>query len=614
MNMEQTIQLSKKQIIHRFIKANRKRIDNMIFRLQSKRYLIGLAVLGPVVLFFLIFLSYHIIHNDNSIPDPEFPIPPSSMPMGLYGKIGVVSNGGPCAQIGVDVMTRGGNAVDAAIATMLCDGALCPEYMGIGGGFIMSIYNATTKKVMTIDARETAPAAATTSMFVEDPQKSIYGGMAVAVPGELKGYSTIYDLYGRGVSWKSLFEPTIKLCEEGMTISKRLAKNLYNHEELIKNDLLLREAFFDEKTGHVKTAGEQYKLPKLAETMKIIAKDGVNAIYNGSLTPKLLEDLKEMNGIITKEDLANYTVNIKESFLVNLKSGHTIHVGPPPSSGIILAYILRILDGILPSPDTRLDAHRFVEAFKFGFGERTHLGDHKFVDVSRIYDKVKSDSYINSIRSKILDNFTSSDPRHYGADYDMPENHGTANIVVTDSLGNAVVATSTLNTYFGCGFMSPSTGILLNNEMDDFSTPGVTNFYGIPSSPANFIEPGKRPLSSMCPTIITDRKGDFVLGVGAAGGSKITVATAYVSALKLWYNKTLKEVIDKPRIYHQLIPMEVQYEYGTTKDVVQKLVDVGHNVVRLKNGASAVTAIAKISSGMFEAMPDFRRPGNSSGF
>ncbi|XP_025200750.1 glutathione hydrolase 1 proenzyme-like isoform X3 [Melanaphis sacchari] len=586
----------------------------MIFRLQSKRYLIGLAVLGPVVLFFLIFLSYHIIHNDNSIPDPEFPIPPSSMPMGLYGKIGVVSNGGPCAQIGVDVMTRGGNAVDAAIATMLCDGALCPEYMGIGGGFIMSIYNATTKKVMTIDARETAPAAATTSMFVEDPQKSIYGGMAVAVPGELKGYSTIYDLYGRGVSWKSLFEPTIKLCEEGMTISKRLAKNLYNHEELIKNDLLLREAFFDEKTGHVKTAGEQYKLPKLAETMKIIAKDGVNAIYNGSLTPKLLEDLKEMNGIITKEDLANYTVNIKESFLVNLKSGHTIHVGPPPSSGIILAYILRILDGILPSPDTRLDAHRFVEAFKFGFGERTHLGDHKFVDVSRIYDKVKSDSYINSIRSKILDNFTSSDPRHYGADYDMPENHGTANIVVTDSLGNAVVATSTLNTYFGCGFMSPSTGILLNNEMDDFSTPGVTNFYGIPSSPANFIEPGKRPLSSMCPTIITDRKGDFVLGVGAAGGSKITVATAYVSALKLWYNKTLKEVIDKPRIYHQLIPMEVQYEYGTTKDVVQKLVDVGHNVVRLKNGASAVTAIAKISSGMFEAMPDFRRPGNSSGF
>ncbi|XP_027844972.1 scoloptoxin SSD14-like isoform X3 [Aphis gossypii] len=578
------------------------------------RYLGGLAGLGAVVLFFIFYLSHHVL-NDNSIPDPEFPIPPSSMPMGLYGKIGVVSNGGPCAQIGVDVMSKGGNAVDAAIATMLCDGVLCPEYMGIGGGFMMSIYNATTKKVMTIDARETAPAAATTSMFVEDPLKSIYGGMAVAVPGELKGYSTIYNLYGGGVvSWKSLFEPAIKLCEEGMTISERLAKNLHNHEDLIKNDLLLREAFFDENTGHVKTVGEQYKLPKLAETMKIIAEEGINAIYNGSLTSILLEDLKEVNGIITKEDLANYTVNVKESFPVNLTSGHTIHVGPPPNSGIILAFILRILDGILPAPDARLDAHRFVEAFKFGYGERTHLGDHKFVNVSQIYNKVKSDSYIKSIQSKIFDNFTSSDPRYYGADYDMPENHGTANMVVTDSAGNTVVATSTLNTYFGCGFMSPSTGILLNNQMDDFSTPGVTNYYGIPSSPANFIEPGKRPLSSMCPTIFTDKNGDFVLGAGAAGGSKITISTAYVSAYKLWYNKTLKEVIDKPRIYHQLVPMEVQYEYGTTKDVVQKLMDIGHPVVRLEYGASAVTAIAKTSSGMLEVMPDFRRPGNSSGY
>ncbi|CAI6343242.1 unnamed protein product [Macrosiphum euphorbiae] len=613
--MEEPIQLSRKQIVHRFIKANRKRMGNMNIRLQSMRYyLTGLVVLGTVVLFFFVFSSHHVHNDHNSIPDPEFPIPPSSMPMGLYNKVGVVSNGGPCAQIGVDVMSNGGNAVDAAVATMLCEGALCPEYMGIGGGFIMSIYNASTKKVMTIDARETAPAAATISMFVEDPLKSIYGGMAVAVPGELKGYSTIYNLYGGGVSWESLFEPTIKLCEEGMTISKRLAINLNNHEDLIKNDLLLREAFFDEKTGHVKTAGEQYNFPKLAETMKIIAKEGVDAIYNGSLTSKLLEDLKEVNGIITKEDLADYTIEIKESFPVNLKSGHTIHVGPPPSSGIILAYILRILDGILPAPDIGLDAHRFVEAFKFGFGARTHLGDHKFVNVSQIYDKVKSDRYFNNIRNNISDSFTSSDPRYYGADYDMPENHGTANIVVTDSEGNTVVATSTLNTYFGCGFMSPSTGILLNNEMDDFSTPGVINYYGIPSSPANFIEPGKRPMSSMCPTIFTDKNGDFVLGVGAAGGSKITLATAYVSALNLWYNKTLKEVIDQPRIYHQLIPMEVQYEYGTTKDIVNKLMDIGHPVIRLENGASAVTAIAKTSSGMFEAMPDFRRPGNSSGY
>ncbi|XP_060862119.1 scoloptoxin SSD14-like isoform X2 [Metopolophium dirhodum] len=586
----------------------------VVCRFQSKSciVLVGLVILVAVVSFVFVYTQNA---PNGEIPDPESALPPSTMPMGSYSNAGVVSNGGPCAQIGVDVMRNGGNAVDAAIATMLCDGVYCPEYMGIGGGFLMSIYNATTKKVMTINARESAPAAATSEMFVKDPKKSMFGGLAVAIPGELKGYSTIYHLYGGKVSWESLFEPTIKLCENGIKISERLELNMRNHEDLIKNDPFLREALFDEKTGHVKTAGEEYKLPKLAETLKIIAVEGSDAMYNGSLTYQLVEDLKKVNGIITVEDLANYEVEVEESFAVNLKSGHTIHVGPPPSSGVILAYILRILDGILPAPNSGLDAHRLVEAFKFGFGERTHLGDHNFVNISNIYEKISSDSYIDSIQKRISDNFTSLDPKYYGADFDMPENHGTANSVVTDSWGNTVVGTSTLNIYFGCGFVSPSTGITLNNEMDDFSTPGVTNYYGIPSSPANFIEPGKRPMSSMCPTIITDKKGDFVLGAGAAGGSKITLATAYVSALKLWYNMTLKEVIDKPRIYHQLVPMEVQYEYGTIKSVVQKLKDIGHPVSRLKNTiGSAATAIAKSPSGMIETMPDFRRPGNSSGY
>ncbi|KAE9539702.1 hypothetical protein AGLY_004954 [Aphis glycines] len=572
------------------------------------------------IMILIAVVSILIVYTQNApvseIPDPDFALPLSSMPMGSYSNVGVVSNGGPCAQIGVDVIARGGNVVDAAIATMLCDGVVCPEYMGIGGGFLMSIYNAKTKKVMTINARETAPAAATAEMFVNDPKKSIFGGLAVAVPGELKGYSKIFSLYGSGkVSWKSLFQPTIMLCENGIKISDRLETNLKNHEELIKNDPFLRQAFLDKKTGHVKKAGEKYRLPKLAETMKIISVEGAKAIYNGSLTFQLVEDIKKVNGIITVEDLANYEVEVEESFSVHLKSGNTIHLGPPPSSGVILAYILRILDGILPAPNPGLDAHRFVEAFKFGFGERTRLGDHKFVNVSKIYDKITSDSYIDSIRNKIFDTFTSMDSKYYGADFDMSENHGTANIVVTDSLGNTVVGTSTLNTYFGSGFVSPSTGINLNNEMDDFSTPRVINYYGIPSSPANFIAPGKRPMSSMCPTIITDKDGDFVLGAGAAGGSKITLATAYVIALKLWYNMTLKEVIDKPRIYHQLMPMVVQYEYGTPKSVVQILEDIGHPVSRLKNTiGSAATAIAKSSSGMIETMPDWRRPGNSSGY
>ncbi|KAE9545643.1 hypothetical protein AGLY_001186 [Aphis glycines] len=585
-----------------------------IFRIQFKPFIIviGLSIVIAIVSL-LAFISKR--NDENEMPDPQFELATSSMPMGLYNKAGVVSNGGPCAQIGVDVMAKGGNAVDAAIATMICDGASCPQFMGLGGGFVMTIYNATTKKVMSINAREMAPKAATESMFVKEPTLSVYGGLAVAVPGEVKGYMTVYNRFGGNVSWASLFEPTIKLCEEGMLISERFAISLKNNEELIKNDTILRKTFFDEKTGHVKTIGEMYTLPKLAETMKVIAKEGGDALYNGTLSDKLLDDLKKVNGIMTREDLVAYAVKVEKSFSVKLKSGHTIHTGPPPGSGVILAYILRVLDGLLPAPNEGLDAHRIVEAFKFGYGERTQLGDAMFVNVSAIYDKVKSDSYMDKIRSQILDNFTSEDPKYYGANFSIPENHGTGNLAVIDSMGNVVISTCTINTYFGSGFTSPSTGIILNNEMDDFSTPGGVNSYGFPSSPANYIEPYKQPMSSMCPSIFTDKNGDFAFAVGAAGGSKITLATAYVSAYKLWYNKTLKEAIDKPRIFHQLVPMQIQYEYGITKDVIQTLKDIGHPVTRLPNNRfSASTAIAKTISGMIEVMPDYRRPGNCSGY
>ncbi|XP_022182547.1 gamma-glutamyltranspeptidase 1-like isoform X2 [Myzus persicae] len=331
---------------------------------QSKPciFLVVLIILTAIVSFLVLYPESHV--TDHKIDDPEFQVPlQSNMTAGLYNKVGIVCNGGPCSQIGVDVMSKGGNAVDAAIATMLCDGVLCPEYLGIGGGFLMSIYNATTKKVITINARETAPAAASTSMFVTNPEKSIYGGLAIAVPGALKGYSAIYNLYGGGVPWESLFEPAIQLCENGIDISERLETNMKNNQDMIKNDPSLRELFYDEESSGVKTPGQIYKLPKLAETLRIIAKEGVDAIYNGSLTSLVLEDLKKVKSIITKEHLANYechviSVEIEESFPVKLKSGHTIHTGPPPSSGIILAYILRVLDGMLPAPNAGLDAHR----------------------------------------------------------------------------------------------------------------------------------------------------------------------------------------------------------------------------------------------------------------
>ncbi|VVC34643.1 Hypothetical protein CINCED_3A018712 [Cinara cedri] len=578
---------------------------------KSRLFCIGIVILTTIVTAAIVYSQYVYVK-----PDPEFPLPPPKMRMGVYKHVGVVSQGEQCPQIGVDVISKGGNAVDAAIAVMLCDGVLGLQNMGIGGGFIMSIYNSTTKKVTSVNARVVAPLAATSDMFIKEKKETLYGGLPVAVPGEVKGYAKIYELFGGGVSWESLFQPAIDLCEKGMTISRHLGVSLRARENsFIQYDPLFREVFFDEKTGHAKKKGETYKLLRLAKTLRVIAKEGADAIYNGSLTPLILDDLNKVNGIITKEDLANFQVEVEEAFSVKLKNGYSIHTGSPPGSGIILAFILRVLDGLLPAPNAALDAHRLVEAFKYGYAERTHLGDHRFVNITQIFDKVKSDSYIDSIRRKIADNFTSLDPSYYGADFDVPEDHGTANSVIYDSQGNAVVVTSTINTIFGSGFMSPNTGIIFNSEMDSFSAPGHVSFYKFPASPANFIEPGKRPMSSMSPTIFTDENDDFILGVGAAGGSKITQASSYAAALKFWYNKTLKESLDKPRIYHQLMPMEIQYEYGMTRDVVQQLKDIGHPMARLKYpGVSSATAICKSPLGMIEVMPDSRRPGNTSGY
>ncbi|XP_050429822.1 scoloptoxin SSD14-like isoform X2 [Adelges cooleyi] len=586
-------------------------------RFQSRRclVLVGIAILA-VVVSLLVVLSHNAkIPNNEEIQDTDALLPPSNIPMGIYGRAGVVSNGEPCAQIGRNVLKNGGNAVEAIIATLICDGVHCPEYMGLGGGFLMTIYNGTTKTATSVNARESAPAAANETMFVNDSVKSQIGGLAIAVPGELQGYWTIYNKYGGKVTWSSLFEPTIKLCEEGIVVSRRLANTLARYEDLIKTTTTIKDYFIDKTTGHAKKAGDTYKLPKLADTMRIISKDGADALYNGQLTAGIIKDIENAGGIITADDLANYNVEIEEAFNVTLSNGLTLHAGPPPGSGVILAYILRVLDGKLPAPNGGLDAHRLVEAFKFAYGERTHLGDHNYVNVSQIFEKIKSDEYMKDIQNKINDSYTSLDPEYYGADFGIPADHGTANVVVLDDQGNAVVATSTVNTIFGSGVMSESTGIILNNEMDDFSTPGVPNYFGFPPSPANYIRPGKRPMSSMCPTVITNSEGDVVLALGAAGGSKITLSTSYVTALVIWYNKSLKEAVDEARLYHQLMPMQIDYEYGVLREVVEELIAIGHPVKRLKlKGGSSVTAIHKTTTGQITVMSDFRRPGNTSGY
>lgn len=554
------------------------------------------------------------VNNELDPPDVTSPLPPSKSILGKFNTAAVVSNGGPCADFGKQMLQKNGSAVDAAIATLLCDGVTCLQNMGIGGGFFMTIYIKETGEVVTLNARESAPAAAYEDMYKGNSTLSQNGAYAAAVPGELKGYYEAWKKYGK-LDWNVLFEPTIKLCEEGVPVNEHLATNLKAMEDDIRNSKTLSDILLFENNT-LPRLGDFIKLPTLAKTLKTIAYSQIYAdeLYNGTLTKQFVQDIQDAGGIITEEDMANYEADWRKPIVANLSGDLTLYSMPPPGSGLLVAYIIRVLDGFVQEANSSVQiTQRITEAFKHAYGHRTDIGDPRFTNITEILNKLQSEEFITETRRKILDTSTSQDPKYYGANWFIPEDHGTANIVVLSQNGDAVAVTSTVNLLFGSKFVSPSTGIILNNEMDDFSSPRIVNFFGVPPSPANYIKPRKKPMSSMCPTIIVHKNGDVRLVVGSAGGTKITTSTALVTMNNLWFGMNIKQAIDHSRFHHQLFPMQFSYEYGTLKTIVDGLRNIGHVVKRLpKAWSSCVTAIARNGSEV-TCNSDFRRPGSVQG-
>ncbi|XP_008473029.2 glutathione hydrolase 1 proenzyme [Diaphorina citri] len=447
--------------------------------------------------------------------------------------------------------------------------------MGLGGGFLMTLYNKTTGKAYAINAREKAPAAATLGMFHGNYKAAQTGALAAAIPAEVLGYWTVYHRFGGGVPWRDLFEEPIALALNGVNINHHLAKNIRLYEDHIRRSPQLTALFINEK-NLTKVENDTYVWPALAKTFSIIAEEGGDALHNGSLTKAFVKDIQEAGGIITEADMNNYNVEIEEPIVAKLKGNHTLWTSPLPGSGILLSFMLEILQYLIPAPSELLWHQRFTEVMKYAYAYRGYLGDthpeaHNSYSssINQVVQQLQSQDFIQEIRSQISDNRTWQDIEHYNAKFVPSEDHGTANIVVYSEAGDAVVATSTVNLVFGSRFVSPSTGILVNDQMDDFSSPNITNYFHIPPSPANFIQPGKRPLSSMCPSIITDQDGNVKLAVGAAGGTKITTSIAQVIMMNLWSNNTLKESVDAARIHHQLFPMKYGYEYGVLRSIIE---------------------------------------------
>ncbi|KAM0974782.1 glutathione hydrolase 3 [Malus sylvestris] len=475
----------------------------------------------------------------------------------------VAADDARCSEIGASMLRQGGHAVDAAVATALCLGVVNSMASGIGGGGFMLVRSSATSQTQAFDMRETAPLAASQNMYASNPKAKAEGALSMGVPGEIAGLHEAWLQYGR-IAWRTLFQPAIKLARDGYIVAPYLGGYLSTHGDKILSDPGLRQVFAP--NGKMLKAGDTCYNVELGRSLEAVAELGPQAFYNGTLGEKLVEDVREAGGILTMEDLRNYKVNVVDAMAANVL-GYAVFGMPPPSSGTLgLSLVLNIFNsyGTTDAANGDLGLHRLIEALKHMFAIRMNLGDPAFVDTSEYTSAMLSPSFAKKIRQKIFDN-TTFPPEYYLHRWSQLRDHGTSHFCIVDADRNAVSVTSTVNYPFGGGVLSPSTGIILNNEMDDFSTPTEVSPDHLPPAPANFIEPNKRPLSSMTPLIIT--KDNQLAGVlGGSGGMNIIPAVTQVFLNHFVLGMDPLDAVQSPRIYHRLIPNIVSYENMTVID------------------------------------------------
>ena len=541
-------------------------------------------------------------------------VAPVSSVSGIGGM--VTADNQTASEVGVEILRKGGDAADAAVATALMLGVLQPYASGIGGGGFAVVYrkDAGDDQTFALDFREVAPQKSVPDMYLDQaknviPQRSTKGALAVAVPGEIAGLFELHKRYGK-LPWSQLVAPALRAAKDGFPMHPAL----YAQIQSKKVDLLKLEHYqksFFRNDGTIKQVGELIQLPHLANTLQAIAQHGRAGFYKGKVGETLVQAVQSAGGIITQADLASYQPK-QRKVLRGTYRGFELHTMPPPSSGgVVILQVLQTLERLKYHTFAFDDAgayHRLIEALKHAFADRaSSLGDPDFGAPSIL--PLLSDQRISEI-VRLFDATQTLSPEKYGALIQAPKDGGTSHFNVIDKQGNSIALTTTINTSFGSKFIAGDTGVLLNNEMDDFvAKAGVPNAYGLLGQASNQIQAGKRPLSSMSPTLIF-KDHELIGMVGGSGGPTIITGTLQV-LLRLLLSDipSPDQAVRAARIHHQWMPNLLFVDPDFPEKDRQSLTAFGHKVKPWTKRFNAIQALWKYADGCIEGASDPSKQG-----
>ena len=521
------------------------------------------------------------------------------------------------SQVGLDILKRGGNAVDASVAVGFALAVVLPNAGNIGGGGFMLIHDAKSGKDVALDFREMAPSSASRDMYLDAngkviPGQSIFTHLAVGVPGTIAGLTQALNKYG-SMKLKEVITPAIKLAEQGFEVSPHLAEMLDASRDHLGKWPASRAIFF--KGARPLQAGEKLVQKDLANSLRLIAAQGPSAFYQGAIAKKIVAEMQAHQGLMTLTDLQNYKVIEREPIKGNYRGYQVMSMPPPSSGGVHIIQMLNMLEAYplkQQGVNSAQNLHLMTEIMKLAYADRSeYLGDPDFAKVPLA--GLTSRDYANELRKKINLEYATPSAQIKAGQPQPYESDQTTHYSVADQQGNVVATTYTLNLLFGSGIVASGTGITLNNEMDDFSVKaGVPNVFGLIGGDANAIAANKRPLSSMSPTIIL-KDGRPFLATGSPGGSRIITTTLQIILNVIDHDMNVAEATLTPRIHHQWEPDQLRIEKGISLDTQALLRQKGQRITVVK--PMGRTQTIQIKPDGFEGYSDPRNPdGKTLGY